>query len=273
VIDRWLLGGLAAGATFLFGRRLFRRSQQQQAASAAGLVPIHDLSHLPQALQRTALWSLSDGGFERRIVHGTVSRGAADIEITAFDLETLRDRRGEWAWLPIEPPFRIGQVVSVVVCELAREFPHVLLKRAGIGDELRDDSLLERIPMHPGDNRGAKLVRDGLGLPRSYPAEMPNALPAEALDIELPPHWRAYSNASAHVVELASAGLGTALAAANRRDLVIELLESLVVVYPAARDVVGADAFADLTTTALTIVDGVLASTPRVTPRGIDPYG
>jgi hypothetical protein len=65
-------------------------------------------------------------------------------------------------------------------------------------------------------------------------------------------------------------GLRATLEQANRRDLVIELIEGLVIVYPAAREVVGPDAFADLTTTALQIVDGVLAASPHLTPRGID---
>ena len=43
-----------------------------------------------------------------------------------------------------------------------------------------------------------------------------------------------------------------------------------MIVYPAARDVVGADAFADLTSTALAIVDGVLACSPALSPRGVE---
>src|SRR6202012_4338740 len=95
-----------------------------------------DLSHISPALQRTALWSLAEGGFERRVVHNVIARNGIDISVTAFDLETLRERRGEWAWLPVDPPFRIGGVVSVVICELDRSFPHPLLKRAGRGDQL-----------------------------------------------------------------------------------------------------------------------------------------
>jgi len=56
----------------------------------------------------------------------------------------------------------------------------------------------------------------------------------------------------------------------DRRGLRIESVDNLVVVYPAGRDVVGPDAFADLTTTALQIVDGVLAASKPLTPRGID---
>jgi hypothetical protein len=271
VADWWFLGALAGGASFLVARSWFRRGDQDRAAAAAGLRPADDLSHLPTALQRTALWHLSDGGFERRVARGTLSRGSSDVEVTAFDLETLRDRRGEWAWLPVEPPFRIGKIVSVVVCVVDRVFPHVLFKRTGTGDELRDDSLLDRrLPLHPGDSRLPKQMRDVLGLPRSHAAEMPDALPPAPIDVELPANWRAYTAASERVAELRDAGFGTALEAASRRDLVVELLDSMIVVYPAAREVVGPDAFADLTTTALTIVDGVLASSPPLTPRGIE---
>src|SRR4051794_12897839 len=109
-----LFGGLAAGATYLAGRMFFRRSHQESAARASGLEAADDLSEIPSALQRTALWSLSDGGFERRVVVGKLALARGDVSMWAFDLETLRERRGEWAWLPVEPPFRIAGLVSVV---------------------------------------------------------------------------------------------------------------------------------------------------------------
>jgi hypothetical protein len=259
-----LFGGFAAGAALLAGRALYRRANQDSAARASGLEPIEDLTHVPVALQRTALWTLSDGGFERRVVHGKLSRSGGDVSITAFDLETLRERRGEWAFLPVDAPFRIAGVVSVVVCDVDRAFPHVLFKRTGRGDELHDDDHIERL------GHIAKNVRDRFGVPRSYQAELPATVPAQRIAIALPEHWRAYTNAPELVEQLLGNGLRTVLEQASRRDLVIELIDRLVVVYPAARDVVGADAFADLTTTALQIVDGVLAASPSVTPRGID---
>ena len=259
-----LIGGLAAGASFLVGRAVYRRSSQEAAARAAGLQPARDLQHLPQSLQRTALWSLADGGFERRVVHGKLARARGDVALTAFDLETLRERRGEWAWLPVDRRFRVGGVVSVVVCEVDREFPHVLCKRTGRGDELIDDNMLQRL------GHIAKSVRDGLGVKRSLPAELPKALPVAALDVAVHEQWRAYSQAPDFVASLLDAGFRATLEQAHRRDLVVELLDRLVVIYPAARDVAGADAFADLTSTALQIVDGVLAATPPLTPRGIE---
>jgi hypothetical protein len=263
VPDWYLFGGLAAGVAYLASRKTLRRRQQEAAADASGLVPIGDLSHLPTTLQQSALWMMAEGGFETRIVHGAMPRGRHDLAITAFDLETLRERRGEWAYLPVEPPFRIAGVVSIVVCEVDRAFPHVLFKREGRGDDLFDDDLLDRA------SSIAKLARGGLGMPSGYPSEMPTALAPAALDIRLPEHWRVYGDATA-VTALMSAGFAATLDHAGRRDLVIELLDDLVIVYPAARDVIGSDAFADLTATALTIVDGVLACSPALSPRGVE---
>jgi hypothetical protein len=266
VPDWYLIGGLAAGAMWLVSRGTFRRRNQEAAADASGLVPVTGLAHLPSSLQRSALWSLAEGGFETRVVHGALSRGKHDLEVTAFDLETLRERRGEWAYLPVDPPFRIGGTISVVVCEVDRLFPHVLFKREGRGDELLEDDLLDR------GTSITKLARGGLGMPSSYPAEMPGKLSATPLDVKLPEHWRVYGDAVA-VIDLLASGFATTLETAGRRDLVVELLERLVIVYPAARDVIGADAFADLTATALAIVDGLLASTPALSPRGVESRG
>jgi hypothetical protein len=262
-VDWYILGGLAAGAMYLASRGTLRRRQQAAAADASGLMPVGDLTHLPLTLQRTALWALADGGFETRVVHGALSRGKHDLDVTAFDLETLRERRGEWAFLPVEPPFRIAGTVSVVVCEVDRAFPHVLWKRAGRGDDLADDNMIERA------GSIAKLARGGLGMPSSYPAELPPPLLPAALGVKLPEHWRVYGDPVV-VDALLAGGFAATLERAGRRDLVIELLDGLVIVYPAARDVIGADAFADLTTTALVIVDGVLASSPALSPRGVE---
>jgi len=259
-----LLGGLAAGATLLVGRMMFRRSHQESAARAAGLEATRDLSEIPIALQKSALWTLSDGGFETRVVAGKLSRERGDVAMWAFDLETLRERRGEWAWLPVEPPFRLAGVVSVVVCAIDRSFPHVLLKRAGRGDEMIDDSVAQRF------GSITKIVRDALRLARSYPAELPAPLPSERADVELPEGWRAYTGTPDFLAKLCAHGFATALEHASRRDLVVELIDGLVIIYPAAREMVGPDAFADLTTTAQIIVDGALSASQPLTPRGVD---
>jgi len=254
---------IGAGVAFLATRGVFRRSHQSAAANAAGLSPAPDLTHLTGALQRTALWTLSDGGFEQRVVHGVLSRAAHDIDVTAFDLETLRDRRGEWAYLPLDRPFRIGAVVSIVACEVDRAFPHLLLKRAGGGDDLKADSAIDRA------SHVAKAARASFGMSQSYPAELPTSLQPTALAASLPEHWRAYGDATV-LGELLTGGFASTLAQAGRRDLVIELLDTLILVYPASRDVVGPDAFADLTATALAVTDGVLAASRTLSPRGVE---
>jgi hypothetical protein len=255
---------LGAGLAWLTGRSLVRKARTEESANAAGLRPVGDLTHLPPVLQKTALWTLSDGGFESRMLYGIVSRNAHDIDVTAFDLSTLRERRGEWAWLPVDVPFRIGGVVSVVTCEIDRAFPHLLLKRVGAGDELPEDQMVERAL------DVAKALRAGIGMASSYPAELPRTLPADRVTASaLPDGWRAYGDAEL-LQTLLAAGFATTLAQAGRRDLVIEMIASLVIVYPALRDVVDADAVADLTQTALALTDGVLACTPALSPRGVE---
>lgn len=258
-MDWQIFAILSGGTAALAGASILRRSRQTAAAGSSELESTGDLSHLPQALQRTALWTLCDGGFESRTVHGIVSRAGADVSVTAFDLETLRERRGEWAYLPVEPPFRIGGMVSVVVCEVDRVFPHVLLKRAGRGDKLEDDDLTERAISI------TKMARDGLGLARSYAAELPATLAATPLAVALPEHWRGYGTSDP---VLSTPAFQAALAQSGRRDFVIELLDSLVVAYPAAREVAGADPFADLISDTLVIVDAIRAT--AVSPRGVE---
>ncbi|HEY4058112.1 MAG TPA: hypothetical protein VGM39_15970 [Kofleriaceae bacterium] len=266
---------LGAGFAYLAGRGALVKAHTKASAAAAGLRPVRDLKHLPAELQKTALWTLSDGGFESRTLFGVVTRNAHDIDVTAFDFETLRERRGEWAWLTVEPPFRIGGTVSVVVCEMDRAFPHVLLKRVGTGDELPHDALIEKA-MHV-----AKAARVALGMPGAYPAELPKTLASRRIDgadaadatapagPTLPEGWRAYGDAEA-LSALVRGGFAATLERSGRRDLVVELLGPLVIVYPAMRDVVGADAVADLTSTAIAITEGALAASPSLSPRGVE---
>ncbi len=280
----WLfIGGIATGFAALAARHVYRRREQRSAADASGLEPSADLLHVSPALQRTALWLLAEGGFESRVVRGSFARDHGDVTVTAFDLETHRERRGEWAQLPVVPPFRIAGTVSAVVSEIdptappfggadgraqvpaiGRDLPHLLLKRAGRGDDLQEDNAVERLASMP------KRVRFALRLGTHHGSELPSTLTAEPIDAALPEGWRAYGSA-ALLASLLEHGFADALDRASRRDLVIELLANIIVVYPAAREVAGADALADLTTTALIIVDGVLASLPPTSPRGVEP--
>jgi hypothetical protein len=263
-VDWLFIGGIATGFAALAARYVYRRREQSSAADASGLEPSADLMHVSPALQRTALWLLAEGGFESRVVRGSFARDHGDVTVTAFDLETHRERRGEWAQLPVVPPFRIAGTVSAVVNEIERDLPHLLLKRAGRGDQLQEDNVADRLASMP------KRVRFALRLGTHHASELPSTLTAEPIDAALPEGWRAYGSA-ALLASLLEHGFTDALDRASRRDLVVEMLENIIVVYPAAREVAGADALADLTTTALIIVDGVLASLPPTSPRGVEP--
>ena len=76
-MDWYFFGGVAGMVLLLVGRHVYRRSHQEAAAKASGLAAVADLSHVSGALQRTALWSLAEGGFERRTVHGALARDIA----------------------------------------------------------------------------------------------------------------------------------------------------------------------------------------------------
>lgn len=261
-------GGFAALA---FGAWM-RRRVRDEAAEATGLAPA-DLGHLPACLQQTALWKLADGGFESGGLAGMLPRGSIDVEVTAFELETLRERRGEWAYLPVDPPFRLDSHVRVVVFRIPRRFPHVLFKRRGTADQLPERTAYER-----GANlaAGARVV---LGGGEGKEAELPATLPPTPLDIPLPDGWRVYSADPVFVAALAKEPLITTLTEEGSADEVIELLDDLIVIYQARahriRD------FGDAGPTpwprmaqyiiddGLQIVDAVTRLTAPTDPRGV----
>jgi hypothetical protein len=256
-----MLGG---GITALLLRAGGAQRQRRHRGEVTGLTAIEDLTHLPSGLMDTALWRLSDGGFERCVLHGTISRATSDLEITAFDLETLRERRGEWAYLPVERPFRIRGVVTVAVCELGHRFPHLLCKREGRGDQLLGDELLER------EAHLAKSARSRLGLAHDYPAELPPGLGVAARPVPQAEQWRAYTTDDLLFTELVRGGLAAALAAISMRDLVIEIVDNVLVAYPATRDALGVDGFAELCSAATAAAAAVRAAIAGHAPRGSD---
>jgi hypothetical protein len=226
--DATFLIGVGAGFAGLGIAAWMRRRARDQAAEATGLLPA-DLSHLPASLQETALWKLADGGFESGVLAGDLHRGNVDVQVTAFELETLRERRGEWAFLPVDRPFRIDGFMRVAVFRFGRRFPHLLLKRSGPADQLPPRTTLERAP-----NAGA-VARAMLGTVERVESELPATLPPASLDGKgkLPEGWRAYGHDAVFLAELMKEPLVSTLAEEGTADEVIELLDDLVVVYHA----------------------------------------
>ena len=261
-------GGFAALA---FGAWMRRRTRAE-AAEATGLAQA-DLSHLPATLQATALWKLADGGFESGGLAGMLPRGSIDVEVTAFELETLRERRGEWAFLPVAPPFRLDSHVRVAVFRVPRRFPPGMFKRRGPADQLPERTTYERTANVVA---GARVL---LGAGEGKEAELPAGLPPAPLEIELPDGWRVYSADPVFVGALAKEPLLTTLREEGSADEVIELLDDLIVIYQARahriRD------FGDAGPTpwprmaqyiiddGLQIVDAVTRLTATTDPRGV----
>jgi hypothetical protein len=219
-----LVGGgfaaLAAGA-------IMRRRARDEAAEATGLLPA-DLSHLPAVLRETVLWKMCDGGFESGVLAGELHRGTVDVEVTAFELETLRERRGEWAYLPIDQPFRVDGKLRVVVFRLPRVFPHLVLKRKGDADLLPKRTPFEVLAT---PTAAARML---LGLGEGVESERPDGVPFDRLDApRLPELWRAYGTDAVFLTEMLREPLVSTLAEEGSPDQVIELLGDMVVVYHA----------------------------------------
>lgn len=262
-MDWSLLAILGGGAAVLAWQRRNDRQHRDERELTTGLAPASDLTHLPSGLSGTALWTLSDGGFESRVLRGTLSQGIVDTEITAFDLLTLRERRGEWAFLPVQRPFRIRGVVTVVVCELPGPMPHLLCKRDGRGDDLAPDDRLER------ESSLAKSARSRLGLPHHHPAELPPGLRGALAPTTVAQSWRAYVGDEVHYALLLRAGLREALAGVQLRDLVIEVVDHVLVAYPATRDALSNDGFTELCHAAVRVT-AAIKSAHETSPSGRD---
>jgi len=224
-----------------------------------GMAPRRDLSHLPEELQRTALWALCDGGVEHSVVGGQLSLAAHDIDVTVFVLEGLRRRRNECAVLDVEPPFLIDPEVTVVVCRLpVRAVPHVLIKRvlAGPGGD-------ELPALHGVAGFARRTQVAWVDPPRSIGREPviqhPSVVPSAGRWVV----WSSDADATRALIGSDPSWL---------RQLayhdVIEIIGSLVVVYTTggALDDDGVD---DYVAAATAVCERVLSRTPELAPRGV----
>jgi hypothetical protein len=219
--DVTFLVGVGAGFAGLAAYAWSRRRQRDEAAEATGLLPA-DLTHLPASLRESALWALSDGGFESGVLANMLEN---KIEVTAFELETLRERRGEWAYLGVDRPFSLDGHVRVVIFRVDRKFPHVLLKRTGDSDLMPERTAFERATNLA---TGARML---LGQKEGVEAELPRTLPPTQLATTLPVNWRAYGDATlaGSLVE----PVPTTLNDEGNPDQVIELIDNLIISYHA----------------------------------------
>jgi hypothetical protein len=217
------------------------------------------------------------------VVGGRLSLAAHDIDVTCFDLEDLRRKRFEWAWLDLAAPFRVHTPLTVVACTVHRRLPHVVIKRAGPADRIepREHERAGRGPVGSSAATSDVFGAVTTGLASRVARELadfrhaaeppPPTLAPTTLEVALPAGWRAWAGAeptddTRHLV----AAIGEHLEAdAHDRELVIETLGSLVIVYAASGGPLAEDALEDLVDAAVGVCERALAATPVVGPRGV----
>jgi len=246
--ELYVIAAVAIGGGLLLARFWMQSSRREQLANDRGLDYVQrGLAHLPSEFLRTVLFSVGDGGHESHVAAGTVTIGDQSIPHSVFELQLQRDVRGEWAYLATSPAFRIHSPTTVLAYTLDRDFRHTVIKRRGPSLIVAENDVEAFTSL-------AGLLRDISGIERAMQVEPPNgidqtAIPFESLGEE-------YFVWSAHA-ESARTALGENVqellmsAKAGGRDLTIELLGPLVIIYCAsdgrlsADDVMSASAFAD----------------------------
>lgn len=277
-VDWMFWSFIAAGAGVLA-----LAARQRAAATAArstrlGMTARPDLTEVPSELQRTALWTLTEGGTERGVVGGVLSLAAHDVEITCFDLAEHRRLRLEWAWLDVATPFRLHTPLTIVACRIPRQLPHLLIKRAGPADTIAPRD----VEQAPRAAVGAPAMVDAIALGAAAHAARaltevkdmaeapPTSLGRAALTLSLPPGWRAWGPPAPSEDDrrLAGALVGDG-ALAPDHELVIETLGPLIVVYVASGGPLAGAPLDDVVDAAIAVCERALAQTPVLGPRGV----
>ncbi len=222
---------IVAGFGVLFVRHRYRVGKRRRLAEKKGLqYSLRGLRQAPPELQQTVLFLVSDGGHERDVLVGGLLLAEEHVTFIGFDMTFQRDVRGEWAFLATDPPFRLFSPATVLLHQLPRKFAHMVVKRCGradaIGDEIselyksfasiaREMSIIDRViavPPPPGIGR------------------TPIEIPALAAEYRV---WAADPEQARAILTEETSGYLQSLAAGGR-ELVIELLGSIVLVYCAS---------------------------------------
>lgn len=238
---------LIGGFSFLFAQRRYRAVRRKALAARGGLsYRSRGLESLPPELQRSVLFRVAGGGHERDVIAATPVLAEETVDFTVFDLELQRDVRGEWAYLDVDQPFRISGPTTVLAYELPARCAHLVLKRAGPADGTEERPLdrYESI---------AHAARDVSALQRVIPVE-PGELGRATTDRFGPDdRWRLWAADRDQARRLLTPAMRAYLLspASGTRELVIEVIGSLVLCYPASggslsqAEVLALRAFAD----------------------------
>ncbi len=254
-----LLGG---GIAFLTSGALVSSRTRARRAGRLGMRPRPDLSHLSVDLQRSALWAISDGGNERAVVGGTASLRRHDIPVTVFDLEPLRIVRGEWAYLAVDRPFRAAAHTTVVACSMPREFPQLLLKRAGAAD------IVEARPADLASMSAS--IREVFGIQRGLAADRPPRLPAATCEGVVAAPWRVWAEDPPTARRMIDDAVASRMASLPRGfEPVIEVVGNLVLVWSASPAPLPEATVRAAIDVAEAFCERALEISPELTPRGV----
>ncbi len=263
-------------AYFTEGRRGDRRKLAARRALqlGPGYAPA---AHQADTLMRgTALLALTGRGLVRGEVATKRSLPSHDLTVSAFELHAARVVPLRWTWLEVERPFRLMLPTTVLAMEVARTWPHVIVKRAGPGDVIarrppddHDRSLDETFGLGLGlVARGAARLKERTEVPTPPPATIGRA----ALAVDLPDGWRAWGPPAPDplVLRLAVALAGDG-AFAPEREIVIEVLGSTLLAYTASGLLLANARLEEFDAAVLAACERALAATPSLTARGVEP--
>lgn len=176
-IELNLIAAVAGGFGLLMWRNRKRHARRQRQADARGLVHRErDLSDLTPELIHSVLFQVADGGHERDIISGDVELGPHEVHFTQFDFEFQRDVRGEWAYLETTPPFRLMSPTTVLAYRVPVELPHLLLKRRGRAETVRDQDLEVAKSI-------ASFTRDITAIDRAVGVRPPDSIGRDPIDV------------------------------------------------------------------------------------------
>ena len=263
-----LLLVIAAGFGFLLVRHRYRMASHRRLAARRDLeYAPRGLADLPAQLQATVLFAIADGGHEHDVVSGNLNIGEDSVPFSSFEFAFQRDVRGEWAYLTTDPPFRLSSPVTVLAYQLPREFAHHLVKRRGISEKLAD-----------GDGEiyksVASVAREASGIERAVAVPPPATL----VNAGGPKHsatisrdyliWAESPEQAASVLPAPTIAFLESEAAGDK-ELVVELLGPLLLIYCASAAALSeADSMA-MSSFADELCRRILASTAPYGPRGV----
>jgi len=261
-----LLIFIAAGFGVLFVRHRVRVERRKRLAERRGLrYELRGLQEVPAEFQQTVLFRVADGGHERDVLSGDIVVQEESVRNFGFELGFQRDVRGEWAFLATEPPFRLFSPATVLVYQVPRRFAHLVVKRCGRADAISEEVTEVYKSL-------ASIAREMTIIDRVIAVPAPAAIGRSPIEhAALAAEYRVWAESpeQARMILTNDTSRYLKSLAAGGREIVVELLGSLMVVYCASDASLAEEDALALGTFADELCRQVLANTPRLTPRGV----